>query len=265
MRVNAKNIRPYDVDVYALFIATTNNNCCICIDTKTGDRRWIIFESNNKNKKLEKMEMKNGKNRWWYLINKVWSSKHFIQQLYLYYKWLDRNDGIKNYDFTGVQRKLSRSKEYFRLAQYCIPMTTLFLSSYIMNGDCLDGVNYLNDDGIDDYYNYDSFYNPCKLTLKQVHKDYEDWYMAMRPNGQFIKGARQFKNELDGFRFKSLSFSNGTGNKKYIEFKPCYLLEEIHNRKFVNVDIQKWDKQKMMGKDNVEESDEDFDDDEKEW
>ena len=264
MRVNAKNVRPYDVDVYALIIATSNNNCCICIDTKNGDRRWIIFESNNKNKKLEKMKMKNGKNRWWYLINKVWSSKHFIQQLYLYYKWLDRNDGIKNYDFTGVQRKLSRSKEYFRLAQYCIPMTSLFLSSYIMNGDCLDGVNYM-EDGIDDYYNYDSFYNPVKKTLKQVHNDYENWYMAMRPNGQFIKGSKAFKNELDGYRFKSLSFSNGTGNKKYIEFKPCYLLEELHSRKFVNVDVEKWDKEKMMGKDDVDESDEDFDDDEKEW
>jgi hypothetical protein len=265
MRVNAKNVRPYDVDVYALIIATSNNNCCICIDTKNGDRRWIIFESNNKNKKLEKMKMKNGKNRWWYLINKVWSSKHFIQQLYLYYKWLDRYDEIKNYDFTGIQRKLSRSKEYFRLAQYCIPMTSLFLSNYIMNGDCLDGVNYLDDDGIDDYYNYDSFYNPVKITLKKIHKDYEDWYMAMRPNGQFIKGARQFKNELDGFRFKSLSFYTGTGNKTMVEFKPCYLLEEIHTRKFVNVDIEKWDKQKMIGKEEIEESDEDFDDDEKEW
>lgn len=266
MRVNAKNIRPYDVDVYALIIATSNNNCCLCIDTKNGDRRWIIFESNNKNKKLEKMKGKNGKNRWDYLINKVWSSKHFIQQLYLYYKHLDRYDEIKNYDFAGVQREMSRSKAYFRLAQYCIPMTSLFLSNYIMNCKCLNGINYMDDDGIDNYYNYDGFYNPCKLTLKQIHKDYEEWFMAMRPNGSFIKGARQFKNELDGYRFKSLSFSIGTGNKTYVEFKPCYLLEELHSRKFVNIDVEEWDKEKMMGKDDVDESDEeDFDDDEKEW
>ena len=250
-RVNAKNIRPYDVDVFALIVATSNNNCCLCIDTKNGDRRWFVFESNETNKLLEKIKMPNGKNRWDYLINKVWSSKKFIQQLYLYYKWLDRNDEVKNFDFTGVQREMSRSDSYFRLAQYCIPMSSLFFSSYIMNCNCLDGVNYMNDD-IDNYYNYDSFYKPKRMTLKELHKDYEEWYMSMRPNGEFIKGTRQFKNELNGFRFKSLSFSVGTGNKTMVEFKPCYLLEELHSRKFVNVDIDSWDKQKMMGKEKVE-------------
>ena len=251
MRVNAKNIRPYDVDVYALIIATSNNNCCLCIDTKNGDRRWIVLESNEVNKFLEKMEMPNGKNKWDYLINQVWSSKKFIQQLYLYYQWLDRYDEIKNYDFTGVQREMSNTDAYFRLAQYCIPMTTLFLSNYIMNCRCLSGVNYLEDDSVDNYYNYDSFYKEFQIKLTELHKIYDEWYIDKRPNGLHLKGIQQFKNELDGFRFKSTSFSKKK-NAVYITFKPCYLLKELDSRKFVNVDFDKWDKQKMMGKEKVE-------------
>lgn len=250
-RVNAKNIRPYDVDVFALIVATSNNNCCLCIDTKNGDRRWFVFESNETNKLLEQIKMPNGKNRWDYLINQVWSSKKFIQQLYLYYQWLDRYDEIKNYDFTGVQREMSNTDAYFRLAQYCIPMTTLFLSNYIMNCRCLSGVNYLEDDGVDNYYNYDSFYKEFQIKLTELHKIYDEWYIDKRPNGLHLKGIQQFKNELDGFRFKSTSFSKKK-NAVYITFKPCYLLKELDSRKFVNVDFDKWDKQKMMGKEKVE-------------
>ena len=249
-RVNAKNVRPYDVDVYALIVATSNNNCCLCIDTKNGDRRWFVFESNELNKFLEKIKMANGKNRWDYLINKVWSSKKFIQQLYLYYKHLDRFDEVKNYDFNGKQREMSRSKAYFRLAQYCIPMTTLFLSNYIINCDCFSGVN-LMEDSFDSYYNYDSFYNSVEIKLTDLHTHYEGWYMDMRPNGQFIKGIQQFKNDLDGFRFKSISFLKKK-NATYIVFKPCYLLKELDSRKFVSVDFAEWDKQKMMGKEKIE-------------
>lgn len=250
-RVNAKNIRPYDVDVFALIVATSNNNCCLCIDTKNGDRRWFVFESNETNKLLEQIKMPNGKNRWDYLINQVWSSKKFIQQLYLYYQWLDRYDEIKNYDFTGVQREMSNTDAYFRLAQYCIPMTTLFLSNYIMNCRCLSGVNYLEDDSVDNYYNYDSFYKEFQIKLTELHKIYDEWYIDKRPNGLHLKGIQQFKNELDGFRFKSTSFSKKK-NAVYITFKPCYLLKELDSRKFVNVDFDKWDKQKMMGKEKVE-------------
>ena len=105
----------------------------------------------------------------------------------------------------------------------------LFLSNYIMNCRCLSGVNYLEDDSVDNYYNYDSFYKEFQIKLTELHKIYDEWYIDKRPNGQHLKGIQQFKNELDGFRFKSTSFSKKK-NAVYITFKPCYLLKELDLR-----------------------------------
>lgn len=258
MSFNVKYCRPIVQNVYALIVATTNNVCSMKLDIVSGERRWFIFESNGKNKKLcAIIDKENGKNGW-DAVHKEWERPEFIQQLYLYLMSLP----VEKFNFQQAQYKMASTPAYNRLASYFVPNMALMLKDFILlnaykhikNGsyhqaECM--IDFEEDEEEEEeakaeepkkkeYYEYDDFYNVFECKSKELHNWYREWYDKFGGNDDFKKNAKKFQNSIMALSLKSISKVMMTGNNVGFVFKPYSVIRELNELKLINVDITKW-------------------------
>lgn len=232
---NIKNLRPITQRNYALLIFTTNRTCFMEIDIKTNERRFFIFRSNNNNLSLS--------NKHWNTLIKQWKTKHFIQQLYLYYMTLD----VDKFDFKQKQREMTKSPAYQKLASYFIPPVAIFFEHYITNRLFVDDII---KDNIK-YYADNKFYKRQKISFPDLRIKYTDWYKGFGGDDRFKKTAKNFVNAIINSNYKGLTTYNGTGNAKMCCFTPSEILDDLIQRNFSSIDNTKW-KDKLPSKQTVE-------------
>ena len=260
MSFNVKYCRPIVQNVYALIVATTNNVCSMKLDIVSGERRWFIFESNGKNKKLcAIIDKENGKNGW-DAVHKEWERPEFIQQLYLYLMSLP----IEKFNFQQAQYKMASTPAYNRLASYFVPNMALMLKDFILlnaykhikdgsyhQAECM--IDFEEDEEEEEeeakaeepkkkkeYYEEDDFYKVFECKSKELHNWYREWYDKFGGNDDFKKNAKKFQNSIMALSLKSISKVMMTGNNVGFVFKPYSVIRELNELKLINVDITKW-------------------------
>ncbi len=273
MSFNVKYCRPIVQNVYALIIATTNNPCSMKLDIVSGERRWFIFRSNDKNRKLKKIVNKKTKTSGWDIVHKRWENKEFIQQLYLYLMTLP----IENFNFQQAQYKMASTPAYNQLASYFVPNMALMLKDYIIYGTYLTdprtahmAFNIDSDEDEDEflqncvvekkvkkqYYEEDKFYEVLKVKAKDLHHYYLNWYEINGGNEEHRKNPKKFQNAIMALSLKNIKKSTGTGGTQEFTFRPYGVLEELTESKIINLDTTNW---KCPSDFNSDESDDDFD------
>ncbi len=264
MSFNVKYCRPIVQNVYALIVATTNNVCSMKLDIVSGERRWFIFESNGKNKRLcAVIDKDTGKNGW-DAVHKEWDKPEFIQQLYLYLMSLP----IEKFNFQQAQYKMAATPAYNRLASYFVPNMALMLKDFILlnaykfiqdgsyhQAECMIDFeddeeevdipeHYVVDESKKEqkkeYYDHDEFYKVFECKSKELHNWYREWYDKFGGNDDFKKNAKKFQNSLMALSLKSISKVMMSGNNVGFVFKPYSVIRELNELKLINVDITKW-------------------------
>lgn len=251
MTFDVKYVRPIVQNVYAMLVATTNRPCSMKIDIVSGERRWFIFESNDKNQKLKEIVNKEMKWSRWDTCHKTWQKKEFTQQLYLYLMTLP----IEKFNFQQTQYKMANSKAYQKLASYFIPNSALMLKDFLVFGAYLNkSICYI--DGLQsDYkcYEDDRFYQSYKIKGKVLHSWYNDWHQDFGGKGEHLNNAKSFINSIMALGCKSINKITMSGNLQGFEFKPFSVVKELNEKKFINVDMADW--KQIQDMDNIEEPD----------
>jgi hypothetical protein len=147
IRVNAKNLRPYDINNFAYLFIFTNKPNPIKIDVRAKDRRFIVFQSTMKY--LEKQY----NFAFWTSLTDYFKKPAFLSALYDYF---NTND-VKNWNWKA--RPITEA--YLEMARQFIPVESLFLEDQIFkNGKSL--VSYSRTEL------YDSFITYCANTGVQT-------------------------------------------------------------------------------------------------
>ena len=119
---NPKNIRPFEVLNLALYILLSNEQYPIFIDAREGDRRWFIFEGNEKNKQLSHEQ--------WSAVHKRFKTPEFTKALYDFYMSID----LKNATPLRILKIRNSQKPAYKsiITRYIKP-ELLFIYDYITN------------------------------------------------------------------------------------------------------------------------------------
>jgi len=243
IRVNPKNIRPFDVKNLALVGVLSNEESPIFIDSREGDRRWFIFQGNKKNKELPREK--------WEKLHKRVKTPEFINALYNFYM----NYKPKK-DLSSLRIRNSHKEAYKSVVCRYIKPEAIFLHDYITQKSCLNGHN---DDEIHPhqrevlYYGYKDFnelphrangrscdFKDCSwfndenyLTNTFEFKgteflhDYEVWLKANHFSiERSSKSSKAFYNNLVSLDCDILR-KRKNGNAEHISFQPYKVLEGL--------------------------------------
>ena len=243
IRVNPKNIRPFDVKNLALVGVLSNEESPIFIDSREGDRRWFIFQGNKKNKEIPREK--------WEKLHKRVKTPEFINALYNFYM----NYKPKK-DLSSLRIRNSHKEAYKSVVCRYIKPEAIFLHDYITQKSCLNGHN---DDEIHPhqrevlYYGYKDFnelphrangrscdFKDCSwfndenyLTNTFEFKgteflhDYEVWLKANHFSiERSSKSSKAFYNNLVSLDCDILR-KRKNGNVEHISFQPYKVLEGL--------------------------------------
>jgi len=248
---NMKYIRPVEQVIYALLVLTTNGKMPIPLDVMTGERRWIVCESDGANKQLKKERVIDGKKTtgWKYLHNNVWNTDEFVQQLYLYFMQLP----VEDFDFQKAQTEMTRTPAYNKLASYFIDPLALMIRDYIISGsfdnNSVPNFDIDSDDEnnceIQQYYEKDAFYQFQTIKATDLRKYYESWYERYRGDATWvgIKNCKSFVNGIYGLPCKIEKKTKG--GAAYFVFKPRDMLQELANGNIIQLDMSMWKTKKV--------------------
>jgi hypothetical protein len=119
--INAKHLRPFEIDVYARMIIFTNKPNPIPIDNKSKDRRFVVFETTDMT--LDKVKCGD---KFWKRVVERFQDPIFISSLY--YRLSTMN--IDDFDFV-MNRPITQAYKDM-LYQY-IPPVAVFFEHFIDN------------------------------------------------------------------------------------------------------------------------------------
>eukprot|EP00944_MAST-04C_sp_MAST-4C-sp1_P005339 g5339.t1 len=113
LTVNAKNQQPRRVQNLAMLIVTTNKSNPLPIDTRTGDRRYLVCKATDVYLKKS--------SKFWAKLTSMLRQKEFIASLYQYLN----NLNVENIDWK-TKRKKFLGESYKAMVQHCIPTEVLY-------------------------------------------------------------------------------------------------------------------------------------------
>jgi hypothetical protein len=116
--INAKYQRPITINNYGRLIIFSNKGTPIPIDVKSGDRRYVVFQTTDEMLKIQH------KDQYWSRAVESFKKPEFVARLYDYFNTLDINDYnfIKNRPITEAYREMCRM---------FVPTEALFFEDYI--------------------------------------------------------------------------------------------------------------------------------------
>jgi hypothetical protein len=137
LTVNPKFVRPITFENFVRLIITTNKNNSIKIDIKSGDRRFVVFESTDKF--LDKTKFTGS---FWSKLVKHFNSSEFIACLY------DHLNGMDITKFNQSKRPITEA--YKMMATHNIPAHCLFIEEYITKITYDKKTGFVDDDKLND-------------------------------------------------------------------------------------------------------------------
>ncbi len=249
-QVNPKYVQPYEVDVYATIIMTTNNKFSVSINLAEGDRRWIVVSSTNE------YAGKNMSAQRWGILASLYKTPDFLRALFHHLRDVYRRH--PRYDFQAFKARNSRRKAYRDLASHSVPDTVYFFQDFIETkhfaacGTVVPAAD-ADADAADDASVHSEDY-VCALppSGKEAFDELPEFSQTLRFNGKaltasFRKWAEDnhysfgaVRNEKQMYmRLQSLNIPHDKvtrGGKVFLEMNMKDLYRHFHRKKFIEVD-----------------------------
>ena len=246
--VNPKYVQPYEVDVYATIIMTTNNKFSVSINLAEGDRRWIVVSSTNK------YAGKNMAAARWERLAALYKTPDFLRALFRHLRGV--YEANRRYDFAAFKARNSRRKAYRDLASHSVPDTVYFFQDFIETkhfAACGTPVPSASAAEADDASVHSEDYVCAQPpTGKEAFDELPEFGQTLRFNGKaltttFRKWAEDnhytfgaVRNEKQMYmRLQSLNIPHDKvtrGGKVFLEMNMKDLYRHFHRKKFIEVD-----------------------------
>jgi hypothetical protein len=215
--LNAKFLRQTKIRNVARVIITTNKPNPIPIDTKSKDRRYVIYKTTEKY-----LEKKYNTNFWLTLI-KHFKSSDFIASLYYFFNNMD----IENYDWR-LNRPITEA--YKEMLKLNYPVETLFIQDYITG----NRIRFQNDNNV--IFDKDNTIIGETIKAKSLYNCYIDY---SKDNGfindkSFVTNISKFINRLTELKLP-LQIHN-TGGVKNFRFYYKEILDYMKNNNLIEKD-----------------------------
>ena len=230
--LNAKHQRPVEIGNYAAIIITTNKDTPIPIDVRTGDRRYIVFKSNDKY-----LEAKYHKGGFWKKLSEHINKPEFIAALYDYLMELD----VDTVDWAN-ERKNVLTQSYYEMARQFVPASALFLEHFIASKRFVGR----EEDEFDTPEAYKEFCAKPITEFKEwneefcvvgtiFYKEYTEWCAKFGFKKEHEPTIKKFypalKNEEIGVETKT-----GHAGFTNVIFTPSEVYQALIDKKYISVD-----------------------------
>lgn len=212
--INAKYIRPFTINNYAISVIFTNKDNAAKIDISTGDRRYVAQKSTTKYLKKPK--------RFWDSLVRHFKNPVFVSCLYDFF--MER--GSLDIDLT---KNRPITEEYREMYKRFIPSEALFCADLILNKDTL---RYEEDDDEDEEEKIDE-YIIGRSRLYDRYLEYIQKYnlSSFKPSIKVFMGG--MKNKIDEGMEYDLGEDNYTIN--FNQLRRCLI-----KKKYIDCDMEEY-------------------------
>jgi hypothetical protein len=202
--LNPKFQRPTEINNYSRLIIFSNKATPIPIDVKTGDRRFVVFQTGDKY--LDKIEYDS---KFWKILIDQFKKPQFIACLYDYLNCLDISDW--NFD---VDRPITDS--YIEMCKLFIPVECLFFEELIYSQDYIKYIN-LEISIESDFKNNIKYNETIYINGFSIYNFFTNWAKKM---GLHKENSPSIKNFYGKIKELGLPIDkvliNGSTNLKFI-------------------------------------------------
>jgi len=234
IRVNPKNIRPYDVNNFARNTFTTNNLDGIPIDVKTGDRRFVAFQRSSILHDKWKTDM-------WKKLRALRDNDDFVNALFWYLMELD----IEGIDW---ERDRPITEVYGEMVEVNAPPIALFMEWFITEqkfvgldetpGRCLLEVDEEEEWGQSEvvevcYKDHPLYKESVRFNPTRLYKSFKKWAETFNMFNKGIPSSAKFVKLLSVFENIQKNKTNG---KRNYTFVAKTVMTEMETRKWIMKD-----------------------------
>jgi len=231
-------LRPYQIRNIARLIIFTNKSTPIPIDIRTGDRRYVVFESTD-----YFLNANIYNDDFWRKTIQHFKSPLFLASLY------DELNGIDLNNFSFVKER-PITEAYKKMIKNFIPNECLFFEEYINNSDYLKSIiNIIDIEDKDKYINeyinikgsniYESYINFLKTT--GLYRDSKD----------FKPSTKTFYLKIEEMRFPITK--RIIHNYTEIKFKPIEIMKYLIKKNWILNDYSTDERYKEIDDENINE------------
>ena len=246
-RVNPKFVTPYDVDMYAVIILTTNNKFSIYLDLANGERRWIVCNGTGKYAGRSMSASR------WRKLAEAYRSKGFLRLLFEHLRSVF--EANKEYDFKQFKQENSRRKAYRELALHAIPDLAFFLQDWIESKRYARTGVVVGSDACEKVKEEETFDKPecfgqvmafCGRTLTQT---FREWASEHHFEYGATRNEKQFYARLQSLNVPHERVSRG--GRTYVHLCVREVYRMLYRRQFIEVDasVLSWLKAEDSGRD----------------
>ena len=248
--VNPKHLRPYDIDVFASLILTTNKKNMVYIDASTGERRYIIVNATSKwVNKLNTAQ--------WTKLHKGFQSVEFQKLLFEYLR-NHYETFARDFDFKAFKRRNSRRGPYRQLMVSYTPDVALYFTDllesrkfkYVGRPHTADGeetasiksveyhglipTDYDPNDKVQKFWEQDEYEKQMLFCGDSMIRNLRAW--AKENHFQYSEtiNHQQFYRKLSELNFPITTVEKC--HKKFLSFVPRDLYQAMAELNFLEVD-----------------------------
>jgi hypothetical protein len=209
--INAKYQRPVSIQNFARLIIFTNKATPIPIDVKSGDRRYVVFQTTDEMLKVQHRD------QYWSRAVESFKKPEFIARLYDYFNTLD----IENYNFVK-DRPITDA--YREMCKMFVPPEALFFESFIdscsfeeckFNGDN-DEPEVISD--VPMRLQSPAYKNEFQIVGSHLYDDFKKWAKSngFHKKEEHSPSIKQFYGRITELQLPIIKFKNSESRLKFV-------------------------------------------------
>jgi hypothetical protein len=226
--INAKYQRPITIQNHARLIIFSNKATPISIDVKSGDRRYVVFQTTDEMLKIQ------NRDEYWRRAVEGFKKPEFIARLYDYFNTLD----IENYNFI---KNRPITEAYREMCKMFIPTEALFFEDFI--DECK--FELVDDEDNNDKCLFPKENNNSNIPLRlqsslyrkefqvvgsQLYKDYTQWAKSKGFHKEYSPSIKQFYGKMNELQLPIQKFKSSETRLKFI---PENVYNYLINKKWI--------------------------------
>jgi hypothetical protein len=249
--INAKNVRPYDINVFASVIITTNNKFSIALDVSKGERRWWVLCGTGKyaGKRMPR-------HKWAVLHSeKGFKSKEFLCVLFKHLQRVYKENA--EFDFNTFKFQNSRRTPYRELALNVVPDIAFYLQHFLESarfayaGEAYDAQGRVNFDRIRNkhfehlvpsympenhpsFEQMDEFNKPLLFCGSCLVRDFRAWGEANHYSYSSTRNEKSFYRMLQDLCLPVRKTTHN--NAVYLEMTMRDIYQTLYTKNFIEID-----------------------------
>jgi len=228
IRVNPKNVRPYDINNYAHITFTTNNQDGLPIDVTSGDRRFTAFtRSSRLNKEWGNEE--------WSSVLKLKDDVDFVNALFWYLMTEVNVEGV------NWEKDRPKTKIYDEMVEINAPPIASFMEWFVTESKFVDyDITPSRCKVGTDIGDCDVIFNEHHLYNESIKLNPSDFYQVFvkwaNTHNMYSHGVPSNKKFAGLFSCLECVERGRTNKGRYYSFVPSDMMGELEEKKWIAMD-----------------------------